>query len=123
MFNDYEKFKKEFKRYEGYDWDSVYHDDQPKKKGAELLKIVEGYGKLADIKHPYDQTDMVNTLLCTTGIMSRAIDHVCLIVRMLNIKQTWSVALLIIPVVHKSVLTSSKKQYTLVYHGYNEQGY
>ncbi len=61
MFNDYENFKKEFKRYEDHDWDSVYHSDQPKKTGAELLKIVEGYGKLADIKHPYDQTDMVNS--------------------------------------------------------------
>jgi len=45
MFNDYENFKKEFKRYEDHDWDSVYHDDQPKKTGAELLKIVEGYDK------------------------------------------------------------------------------
>ena len=82
MFNDYENFKKEFKRYEDHDWDSVYHDDQPKKTGAELLKIVEGYDKSAikdsikkvvaeryvglvdddgNFYHPETQNDMVNS--------------------------------------------------------------
>jgi len=43
MFNDYQHLKKELKRYEEHDWDSVYHDDQPKKSGEDWLKIVDGY--------------------------------------------------------------------------------
>ncbi len=74
MFNDYEDFKKEFKRYEDHDWDSVYHEDVPKKTGEELLKIVEGYGKAADIKHLYDQTDMVNSPAHYTRGTQEAID-------------------------------------------------
>ncbi len=72
MFNDYEDFKKEFKRYEDHDWDSVYHEDVPKKTGKEWLKIVDGYDK--PIKQPYDQTDMVNSPAHYTRGTQEAID-------------------------------------------------
>ena len=82
MFNDYEDFKKEFKRYEDHDWDSVYHEDVPKKTGKEWLKIVDGYDKPSvresidkfvheryvgpvdndgNLYHPETQNDMVNS--------------------------------------------------------------
>ncbi len=72
MFNDYEDFKKEFKRYEDHDWDSVYDEDVPKKTGKEWLKIVDGYDK--PIKQPYDQTDMVNSPAHYTRGTQEAID-------------------------------------------------
>ena len=85
MFNDYDNFKKEFKRYEDHDWETTYNEPTESelklKDGNHWLKIVEGYdkpdtisfgssllpdtisfGSSADqIFHPFGQKDMVNS--------------------------------------------------------------
>jgi len=74
MFNDYDNFKKEFKRYEDHDWETTYNEPTESelklKDGHHWLKIAEGYNKPDTISfssstdqifHPFGQKDMVNS--------------------------------------------------------------
>jgi hypothetical protein len=85
---DYDKFKKEFKKYDNHDWTKEDKRYEPFdnwevptiEDGRHWLKIVEGYNKVGPVDndgnfyHPQAQNDMVNSPSHYTRGTQEAID-------------------------------------------------